>query len=56
MTNPASPRHALDPAPDFTPLPALKRLALEWDGARFAEIDPASGTVLTVGTAEEPRP
>lgn len=35
------------------PLPAPTRLALEWDGRHFAEIDPASGYTLTVGAAPQ---
>lgn len=36
---------------DAEPLPKPSRAALEWDGARWAEIDPATGTVLAIGDA-----
>lgn len=34
---------------DVEPLPPVTRLALEWDGCRYAETDPATGHTLTVG-------
>lgn len=38
---------------DGEPLPRPTRLALEWDGPRWAETDPATGYTLFVGCAPE---
>jgi len=46
---PAASPFALAP-PDPEPLPRLTRVALEWDGTNWAEIDPANGLVLDFGT------
>lgn len=35
---------------DGDPLPACTRLAIEWDGLRYAETDPATGAVLATGS------
>lgn len=37
------------PHADAEPLPRPTRLALVWDGRRYAEVDPSSGYTLTVG-------
>lgn len=48
--------HALAPAPpDREPVPRPARLALWWDGRRWAEIDPATGDVVAVGCVDEER-
>jgi len=44
--------NAFDMAPpDPAPLPRTTRLEVDWDGARWAETDPASGTTLAIGEA-----
>ena len=40
------------PEPDREPVPHPARCALIWRGRRWAEIDPATGTVLGRGRAE----
>lgn len=35
---------------DPEPLPSVTRLAVEWDGRRWSETDPASGYTLSVGS------
>ena len=39
---------------DGEPLPVCTRLAIEWDGRRYAETDPVTGYTLSVGCAQGP--
>lgn len=45
--------HPLDPVADTAPLPIKRRLYVEWDGSRWAEIDPPTGDCLSVGCVDE---
>lgn len=40
---------SLDPVPDPTPLVGPTRTALEWEGARWVEIDLATGRIIATG-------
>ena len=37
--------------PEFEPLPRPARTCLLWDGTEWAEIDPATGEILSTGSA-----